>query len=151
LSFSVDAYPGETFDARVIAIDPQIGADTRSIALQARLENPEQRLMPGMFADARLALAPRTGVLVVPETAVDYTIHGDSVFRVVDGDQLRVERVLVQTGERYDGQVAIVQGLAPGDRVVIAGQLNLQDGVGVVLAPSDTLDAARAKARQARP
>lgn len=151
LSFTVDAYPGETFEARVIAIDPQIGADTRSIALQASLENPEQRLMPGMFADARLTLAPRTGVLVVPETAVDYTIHGDSVFRVVDGDPLRVERVLVQTGERYNGQVTIVEGLAPGDRVVIAGQVNLQDGVGVTLVPSDTLDAARAKARQARP
>jgi multidrug efflux system membrane fusion protein len=153
VQLTVDAYPERSFTARVIAIEPQIGADTRAIKLQARLDNTEGVLAPGMFAHARVLLPPRSGVITVPETAVDYTIHGDSVYVVSKQAQgaLSAARVLVQTGGRIGGdRVIISKGVAPGDLVVTIGQLNLHDGAAVTLVKSSTLsDAASARSRGA--
>jgi membrane fusion protein, multidrug efflux system len=133
-----DAYPGKTFTAQLTAIEPQVSADTRAIKLQATLANADHRLLPGMFANARVVLPAQTGVVTVPETAVDYTLYGDSVFVIrQDGENagkpvFKVKRSFVKTGERLDGNVAILSGLAPGDRIVTTGQLKLIDDATVL-------------------
>lgn len=146
VSFTVDAHPDRVFQAKLIAIEPQIGADTRSIVAQARLDNRDGLLNPGMFANASLLLPPDPDVLTVPETAVDRSIHGNSVFVVrkhpaAEGqpERLAVNRVLVSTG-RHDGdRIAISSGLKPGDVVVTTGQLNLQEGSEVTVVENNTL------------
>ena len=72
------------FKGEVTAIEPQIDPSTRVMRVQATLANPEHRLLPGMFANARVVLAPVPGVVSVPETAVDQTLYGDSVFVVAE-------------------------------------------------------------------
>ena len=74
----------------------------------------------------------------MPETAVEYTLYGDSVYVIkndgkdADGHPiLRAIRTPVKTGLRWDGKVAILDGLKPGERVVAAGQVKLQSGVQV--------------------
>lgn len=146
VSFTVDAHPDRVFQAKVIAIEPQIGPDTRSIVAQARLDNRDGLLNPGMFANASLRLPPDPDVLTVPETAVDRSIHGNSVFVVrkqpaAEGqpERLAVNRVLVSTG-RHDGdRIAVSSGLKPGDVVVTTGQLNLQEGSEVTVVENNTL------------
>jgi multidrug efflux system membrane fusion protein len=134
----VDAYPGQVFAAELNAIEPQVSADMRAIKLQATLANPDHQLLPGMFANARIVLPPQPDVVMVPETAVDYTLYGDSVFVIrQDGDNagkpvFEVNRSFVTTGTRIDGKVAILKGLASGDRVVTTGQLKLVEGAIVV-------------------
>lgn len=146
VTFTVDAHPGRVFKAKVVAIEPQIGPDTRSIVAQARLENSDGLLNPGMFANASLALPPEPDVLMVPKTAVDQTIHGDSVFVVRrhaaakgQPERLAVNRVLVTTGRHSGDRIAITRGLEPGELVVTAGQLNLQDGTEVTIVENNTL------------
>jgi multidrug efflux system membrane fusion protein len=151
VNVSVDAQAQRSFAAKVIAIEPQIGVDTRSIKLQAELDNKDNLLAPGMFAHASLQLPVQPNVLTVPETAVDYTIHGDSVFVVhksAGQDQqptLTATRALVKTGARVGDRVVITDGLKPGDLVVTVGQLKLQDGAPVALVDNKTLRDAAAK------
>jgi membrane fusion protein, multidrug efflux system len=133
----VDAYSGRTFDGKITTIEPQISTDTRNIHVQATLANPDHILKPGMFATTTVVLPDKPPVVTVPETAVDYTLYGDSVFLLTekkadDGKtSLTAVRTFVRTGNRIDGRAEIVSGLKPGDRVVAVGQLKLQSGAAV--------------------
>lgn len=140
-----DAAPGRSFDARITTIEPQVSAETRAIKVQATLANLERKLLPGMFADVRVVLPPRPDMVVVPETAVDYTVYGDSVLVVraqkdAEGKEaLAVERVPVKTGDRFANGVEILEGVKPGERVVVSGQLKLDNGAAVTLAGANPL------------
>jgi membrane fusion protein (multidrug efflux system) len=128
---ALDALPGVPRSAQVRALDPLIDADGRSLAVRASLDNPGLQLRPGMFARATLQLSERKGALVVPEEAVVPQGAGAHVFRVVAGADGKpaAERVPVQLGLRADGLVEILQGVAPGETVVTAGQQRLQKGL----------------------
>jgi multidrug efflux system membrane fusion protein len=144
---TVDAYPGRTFEAALSTIEPQIDPGTRAIKVQATLANPDHSLQPGMFANVRVVLPQAPDVVTVPATSVDFTLYGDSVFVVrEDGKDangkpvLKVTRTFVKTGERDQNRVAITDGVAPGDQVVVSGQLKLQSGAEVVVQPSQALE-----------
>jgi membrane fusion protein, multidrug efflux system len=138
---AVDAYPGRTFDGKITTIEPQVATDTRNIRVQATLQNPDHILKPGMFATTTVVLPEKPPVLTVPETAVDYTLYGDSVYLITekkeDGGKtsLTAVRTFVQAGNRVNGRAEILKGLKPGDRVVAVGQLKLQSGAAVAISP----------------
>src|SRR6478735_6620704 len=135
----VDAYPGRTFDGKITTIEPQIATDTRNIRVQATLQNPDKILKPGMFATTTVVLPDKPPVVTVPETAVDYTLYGDSVYLLSEKKEedgktsLTVTRTFVQTGNRVEGRAEILKGLKDGDRVVAVGQLKLQSGSPVTI------------------
>ena len=135
----VDAYPGRTFEGKINAIEPQIATDTRNIRVQATLGNPDHILKPGMFTTTTVVLPDKPPVVTIPETAVDYTLYGDSVFLITekkadDGkSSLTAVRTFVRTGNRINGRAEILSGLKPGDRVVAVGQLKLQPGAAVTI------------------
>lgn len=137
VDITVDAYPGRTFKGKITTIEPQISSDTRNVRVQATLDNPEHLLKPGMFATVSVVLPSKPAEVTLPETAVDYTLYGDSVFLIKEtkGDDgktaLTAERVPVTTGARVHGRVAITKGVKAGDRVVAVGQLKLQSGAAV--------------------
>src|SRR6266481_7000953 len=81
---AVDAYPGRTFEGKITTIEPQIATDTRNIRVQATIANPDRILKPGMFATTTVVLPDKPAVVTVPETAVDYTLYGDSVFLITE-------------------------------------------------------------------
>lgn len=146
--FSVAAYPLEVFEGEIAAINPKVEDTTRNVQVRAMLANPDSKLLPGMFANLEVLLPGKQTVVVVPETAITYTLYGNSVYvigekkgqdgQVVkdDADQaeLSVERRFVETGERRDGQVVIRKGLQAGEQVVSAGQLKLDNGAHVRIA-----------------
>src|SRR5713101_6652227 len=141
---SVDAYPGRTFEGKITTIEPQISADTRNIRVQATIGNPEYILKPGMFATTTVVLPDKPAVVTVPETAVDYTLYGDSVFLITEKKEddgktsLTAVRTFVRTGNRVQGRAEILSGLKPGDRVVAVGQLKLQSGAAVAVSTDPT-------------
>src|SRR5882724_11483540 len=140
----VDAYPGRTFEGKVTTIEPQIATDTRNIRVQATIANPDRILKPGMFASTTVVLPDKPAVITVPETAVDYTLYGDSVYlidekKAEDGKtSLVATRTFVQTGNRIEGRAEILKGLKQGDRVVALGQLKLQSGSAVTISTDPT-------------
>ena len=135
----VDAYAGRTFEGKITTIEPQISTDTRNIRVQATIANPDKILKPGMFATTTVVLPDKPAVVTIPETAVDYTLYGDSVYLITEKKEedgktsLIATRSFVQTGNRVEGRAEILKGLKPGDRVVAVGQLKLQSGSAVTI------------------
>src|SRR6266478_3854699 len=143
VNVTADAFPGRTFAAQITTIEPQVSADTRTMTVQATMRNPDNSLLPGMFVNAAAVLPPETDVMVLPETAIDYTLYGDSVYVIrEDGKDangrpiLRAMRTPIKAGVRVGGKVAILQGLQPGERVVAAGQVKVQNGAPVAISDS---------------
>jgi membrane fusion protein, multidrug efflux system len=143
VNVTVDAYPGRIFNAEITTIEPQVSADTRTMTVQATMANPDNALLPGMFVNAAVVLPPQPDMVVLPETAVDYTLYGDSVYVIrEDGKDangkpiLKAIRTPVKTGARWGNKVAILDGLKPGERVVAAGQVKVQNGAQVVVSAS---------------
>ena len=143
VNVTADAFPGRTFSAQITTIEPQISADTRTMSIQATMPNPDNALLPGMFVNAAVVLPPQPDMIVLPETAVDYTLYGDSVYVIHEdgkdtkgGPILKAVRTPVKTGARWGNKVAILDGLKAGDRVVAAGQIKVQDGAQVAISDS---------------
>jgi multidrug efflux system membrane fusion protein len=137
----VDAYPKRNFEGKITTIEPQISTDTRNIRVQATIANPDHILKPGMFTTTTVVLPDKPPVVTVPETAVDYTLYGDSVFLITEKKEddgktsLTAVRTFVRTGNRVNGRAEIVSGVKDGDRVVAVGQLKLQSGAAVSISP----------------
>jgi multidrug efflux system membrane fusion protein len=137
---TADAFPGRVFDAQITTIEPQISADTRTMKVQATMPNPNEELLPGMFVNAAVVLPAEPDQVVLPETAVDYTLYGDSVYAIREEGKdangkplLKTYRTPVKTGTRWGDKVAILSGLKPGEMVVAVGQIKLQNGAAVVV------------------
>jgi multidrug efflux system membrane fusion protein len=145
VKFSVDALPGREFEAKLLAVEPQIGTDSRAIKLQAQLKNPTRELAPGMFVRAAVQLTAEENVVSIPTIAIDYSIHGDSVYiirkqKTDQGEHLVASRALVRTDGQSGDNVIVRSGVKPGEIVVTAGQMKLHDGATVQIEKSGTLD-----------
>ena len=131
---SVDAYPDHVFGGEINAIEPEVNQATRSFWLQATLPNESLGLRPGMFAEVSIPLPAEESVVTVPQSAITFSPYGDSVYVVQDSIDASgrpgptVQNVFVTTGATRGDQVAIINGLAAGERVVTSGQLKLRNG-----------------------
>jgi RND family efflux transporter MFP subunit len=125
---SVDAYPGETFEANVRFISPSLRADQRALTVEAIAPNPDGRLKPGLFATAAIQQTASAPALLVPAAAVE-TISGTSRVYVLKGE--KVEEHIVTTGETVGRQVEITSGVAVGDTIAAAPKGRLTDGAAV--------------------
>ena len=131
LQVSLDALPGRSYEGSVFAINPLVDAAGRAIVIRAQVRNADTALRPGMFARVRLLTKDERDALVLPEQALVPQGEDQYVFRVLDG---KATRTKVELGQRRDGRVEVLKGVAPGETIVTAGQLKLRDGVPVTLA-----------------
>ena len=134
LQVQLDALPGKTFEGSVYAVNPLVDAAGRSIVIRAIVRNPDTSLRPGMFARVRLITRDEKEALVVPEQAIVPQGDEQFVFRVVDG---KANRVKIDVGQRRDGVVQVLKGLAPTDVVVTAGQLKIREGTPITVATAN--------------
>jgi membrane fusion protein, multidrug efflux system len=125
------AYPDAPLRGTVRAIDPVIDPATRSATLRAILPNGDGRLKPGMLLTVIVEAKPRTSV-AVPELAV--LLEGDSRFVYIVDPAGRAKRVPVKTGGRAGNMLEIVEGIAPGQKIVTEGVVKLSDGARVRVA-----------------
>ncbi len=126
----VSAYPDREFEGKVSAINPAVDPNSRIFVLEARFNNPDTALRPGMFATARVVLPGGEDAVFVPRKAVvrDKTTDSNLVY-VVDHGQARMRVVLV--GEANGDSVRIQSGLTGNELVVTANQFQLFDGLPV--------------------
>ena len=133
ITLNVQAYPEQSFQGKVTAINPGIDIETRSVKVRATLQNTENYLRPGMFANVKVISNQQTTVLTLPDTAITFNPYGNSVFVVKDQQQgLTVQNRQVETGMIRDGRIEVVSGLNIGERVVSAGQINLRNGMQII-------------------
>src|ERR1039458_3465098 len=105
----------------------QVDSRTGTLELQAEFPNPGHRLLPGQFGRVGYVAEHRTGVILVPQRAVQQNQSIQSVFIVGVGD--KIESRPVKTGARVGDAWLIEQGLEPGDRVVVEGLLTVRPGM----------------------
>ncbi|HLW27532.1 MAG TPA: efflux RND transporter periplasmic adaptor subunit [Kiloniellales bacterium] len=119
------AFSGTTFEGRVSRVDTRVDPVTRSLRIQAELENADRRLRPGMFMSVSLQVGEKSDAILVPEAAVVSEGRSTYVFVIAGG---RAERRSVVIGQRLHGQVEIAEGLAAGEMVATLGLQHLSDG-----------------------
>jgi len=149
LSLNTDAWPNKVFTGVISAVNPLVDANTRNIAVEARLENPKQELLPGMFGRIRLVYGEKQTLITLPQSAITFNPYGATVFVVKDGASgaakpdattdkpavapMVVQQVFITTGATRGDQVAVISGLEAGSTVVTSGQLKLKTGTPIVV------------------
>lgn len=136
LEFTVATHSAKKFLGEVYFIGPQVDVEFRTALVKARVPNPGLALKPGMFANVELILNSKHDAVVIPEAAV--LINADkATVMVVDREQTAQVRP-VTLGIRLAGEVEVVSGLQPGERVIIEGLQKVRPGGKVVFAPTPT-------------
>lgn len=139
-------------DAKIEFIAPRVGNDTGTIGVRAVLDNSKGTLLPGQVARARIEGVDLPGVLVIPKRALMHGMQGPFVW-VIDGENKAAPRP-VKLGVTSGNNVAVIDGLTAGDRVVVEGILKVQPGAPVSpipLALDGTPQAAPAAAQATTP
>lgn len=122
-----EVYPADTFQAKVYRIYPTINAMTRTFTVELRMENPEEKLRPGMFSSVTLEMGDRDALLV-PAIAVIRQAGTNNRYIFIEENGIG-KKVQVQVGERLDDQLELIpNGIKNGNKLIYAGHVNLMDG-----------------------
>ena len=128
LTFTVTAYPGETFHGTVSRISRSVDVATRTMAVELDVNNADGRLAPGTFCQVRWPVRRTSPSLLVPSGSVASTTGRTFVIRVRDG---RTEWVDVKTGLTSGSLVEVFGDLKPGDEIAVRGTDEVRAGVQV--------------------
>lgn len=128
----VDAYPDEPFEGEIAAIEPAVFYQSGLIQVQARIPNDHAKLRSGMFARVNVLLPTLENQFVLPQTAINFTLYGNSVYLVEEktenGETLsRVHQMNVNVLERSGNDALVSGAIKAGDMVVTSGQIRLSN------------------------
>ncbi len=130
VSLTVDAYRDRQFAGTITAINPAIDPASRSITVEASVQNPDNALRSGMFVSARITMPGGSQSIFVPREAVvnDQNTNSYRVF-VIDGTTARLR--VVQIGDQESGMIQILSGVQPNEEVATSNLQQLYEGAKV--------------------
>lgn len=129
-----DAAPGKVFFGKINAINSEIDSRSRSVRIQASLENPENILISGLFGRVEVALPTSKKVTMVPASSLKYSPYGQSVFTLEEvdnssnGNSMKAVEKLVEVGPTRGEYVPVYSGISPGDNVIMTGVFKVRNG-----------------------
>jgi len=126
-----DAFPGERFAARIVRIAPVFRETTRQARVEARVDNPDLRLKPGLFVRVGVVLERIENATIIPEQALVRRDSGSGVFRL-DETGTRVAWRALRPGIRHGDRLQVLDGDLDG-QVVVLGQQLLENGAAVAV------------------
>lgn len=118
-TFTVLAFPTETFHGKVVRIGNRVESASRTLDVRIAVRNEDGRLKPGMFADVEIATTALKDALIIPDTALQSDEEGQIVFVALDSTKF--EKRPVKLGMEQHGRVQILEGLKEGEKVVTDG------------------------------
>ena len=124
----VDAFQDREFKGKVSIVFPNLEEKTRTLAVEALVPNSDGMLKPGLFTRVILYTGAAKDTIVVPITALLYEAEKVKLF-TVSGD--RAEEMQVRIGSKYGEMMEITEGIKEGEKIVVAGQQSLSEGVKV--------------------
>jgi len=128
VSVTVAAYTDRSFAGHVARISPSVTASSRTLTIEAEVENPNGDLKPGQFATVRILLPQSEPAVLVPQRALREISGATYVFVIKNG---RAEQRLVQTGQKEGDLIEIKSGIAADEVVATSNVDQLSDGVTV--------------------
>ncbi|CDM65686.1 efflux RND transporter periplasmic adaptor subunit [Pyrinomonas methylaliphatogenes] len=128
VSVSVSSYPGRNFSGRIVRLSPNLNAASRTLIVEAEIENNEGLLKPGQFATVRILLPESQPAVLIPQRAVRAEAGINRVFVIKNG---HAEERVVQLGQIDGDLVEIKNGVAAGELVATSNLDKLRDGVPV--------------------
>ncbi|MBQ1938471.1 MAG: efflux RND transporter periplasmic adaptor subunit, partial [Bacteroidales bacterium] len=129
---TVDAFPGEQFEGNISRLYPTIDPATHTFLVEVKVPNKDTKLRPGMFARVVIRYGVNHSVVIPDKAVVKQQGAGDRYVYVLNDDQT-VTFQKVTLGVREGSEYEVLSGLKEGDKVVVEGQIRLQDGVKVEL------------------
>jgi len=124
-AIEVDAYPGREFTGRIHFLGPAATGQNRSFPVEIEIDNRKGELRPGMIVRVSLTRRVYESAVVVPRDAVLERDTGNVVFVLSDG---RAEIRDVETGPSAHGRIVLLEGVVPGESLIVSGHRNLVDG-----------------------
>lgn len=124
-----DAFPNRPYLGTVNYIDPAVDKETRTIAVEALIDNKERFLSAGLFVRVSHRFGAKRKRLLVPEESLIPTINGQKIF-VLRGD--RAVAIRVKTGDHHASMTEICNGIKADDIIIIRGQHKLKEGSRVI-------------------
>src|SRR2546421_2357471 len=128
VSVSVAAYPDRNFAGRVARVSPNVTTASRTLTVEADVENPKAELKPGQFATVRVLLPQTEPAVLVPQRALRTISGATYVFVIKNG---HAEQRLVQSGQTEGDLVELKSGVAADEVVAISNVDQLSDGASV--------------------
>ncbi len=128
-AFTVNSYPGLTFEGRIVEINPAVDEQTRSARVRIQVDNSSGKLKAGMFAQGEILTGVDSAAIILPSVAVyrdDRSSKSAYVFLLSNGKAARRD---VRVGRERDSRLEIVDGLKPGDRVIAEQSIEIAEGV----------------------
>jgi multidrug efflux pump subunit AcrA (membrane-fusion protein) len=129
VSITTSAYPDRTFNGHIARISPNVTATSRTLTVEAEVENGENLLKPGQFATARILLPQSAPATLVPQRAVKTANDANYVYVIKDG---RAQERVVQLGDKDGDLIEIKNGVAPDEIVATSNVDQLKDGMAVI-------------------
>ena len=115
-SFTVLAYPNESFHGKVVRIGNRVEEESRTLEVRIEVNNADGRLKPGMFADVEIVTTVQENVLLISDAALQTDGDNQIVFVALDGNKF--EKRVVKTGMEQHGRLEVIEGVKPGEKVV---------------------------------
>jgi len=123
-SFSVLAYPGETFRGKVVRLGNQVEAESRTLEVRIEVSNADGRLKPGMFADVEITTTILQDIIVIPDSALQTDEENQIIFVALDGNKF--QKRVVKLGMEQRGRAQVLEGLKVGEKIVTDGSFILK-------------------------
>ncbi|WP_372619322.1 efflux RND transporter periplasmic adaptor subunit [Falsiroseomonas sp.] len=118
------AFGDRRFHGRVAVVDTRIDTATRTVRVISEFDNSDEVLKPGLFMTVEIELERRDDALLIAEEALDPIGDRNYVYVIRDG---RARRVEVRLGQRRQGEVEVLSGVAAGEPVVVRGIQRLRN------------------------
>lgn len=126
-----DAFPGDTISAKVNFVGSAVNASNRSLPVEMFIDNPDRKLKPEMIAKVKILRSTRKNALLISENVVQLVDRGRNIVFVENGGVAH-ERSLT-LGAHQGNLVEVVDGLNPGDRVIVTSMQSLVNGQPVIV------------------
>jgi RND family efflux transporter MFP subunit len=125
----VPEFPGRVFKGEISRFAGALDISSRTLETEIRLPNPRNELFPGMYGEARFSFPSAQPAILLPSNAAIINTAGTQVAVVGEGDKIHLQHVTL--GRDFGSQVEVLDGLAPGSRVVAAPRDSLYEGLEV--------------------
>lgn len=111
-----DTYPDQSFNGTIAAIDPKVDTDTRNVQVRAILQNPQRKLLPGMFVNLNIEIGSPAAYITLPLTAIAFNPYGTTVYIVSKADAADKDKAGNANAAATNSTAATNKDAAPADK-----------------------------------